>query len=175
MHAANSSVHVLFHTNRPLQPFYTSIEFQRHREGDAEFAWRAGWWGDRATRDLGATYKVTGRYRSPKKVAKKLKAKWNLPQSLKFEWSLSASRDLAGVASSSSSTPYILADTDTVFQCTPSEIRRVFDSFHSPLVIGTEHWLFPRPDGARGMLDPFETVCGAPGESLRNPNSGLVS
>ena len=67
---------------------------------------------------------------------------------------------------------WMLSDTDTVFQCSAEEIRARFDAFGVPLVVGTEHWLFPRPDGARGPRDPFERACATDG--LRYPNSGLL-
>lgn len=156
-------VHMLFHTNRQLRPFRTASFSAREAEG---FHATAGWWGDQAVKRLGS-FAVTGRYRSPRPVAKKLKARWNLPQSLKFEWSLNASR-------SAGADVWMLADTDVVVQCSPREIREVFDSFKSPLVVGTENWLFPRPDGARGRRDPFEVACGLPSEGLRYPNSGLI-
>ena len=34
---------------------------------------------------------------------------------------------------------WILADTDTVFQCTPDELYERFTALGAPLVIGTEH------------------------------------
>ena len=159
----NASVHMLFHTNRPLRPFRTAA---LSTADEGSFNAVAGWWGDQAAQRLGA-FPVTGRYRSPKPTAKKLKAKWNLPQSLKFEWSLNASR-------SANADVWMLADTDVVVQCSPREIREAFESFRSPLVVGTENWLFPRPNGARGRRDPFEQACNGPSEGLRYPNSGLV-
>ena len=59
-------------------------------------------------------------------VTRKLKARWNLPQMLKYEWSINAS----------TSEEWLLTDTDTVFQCTPSELKARFRAFGAPVVIG---------------------------------------
>ena len=56
---------------------------------DANLRAVPGWWGSHAS-SLGQ-FNVTGAYRkTPNTTHMKLKAKWNLPQSLKFEFSLAA-------------------------------------------------------------------------------------
>ena len=117
----------LFHTNRPVESW-----------GAPGTRAVPGWWGEHASAALG-TYNVTGPYRKSPNATHKLKAKWNLPQSLKFEWSLATA----------SSDVWLLADTDTVFQCTPHELLERFQSIGAPLVVGTEFWWFPRPHGSR--------------------------
>jgi len=146
-----SSTHALFHTNKPLY------------QAPSGFHGISGWWADRAS-TLGH-FPVTGRYMKKSNVTHKLKARWNLPQMLKYEWSINAS----------TSEEWLLTDTDTVFQCTPSELKARFKAFGAPVVIGTERWWFPRPKGTQWKkgLDPFLAACG--GSALnRYPNSGLL-
>ena len=150
MSPPNPLFEALFHTNRPVQA-----------SPDAAVRAVPGWWGELAALALG-TFNVTGPYRRSPNAMKKLKAKWNLPQSLKFEWSLAAA----------SSDVWLLADTDTVFQCTPAELYDRFRALKTPLVVGTEFWWFPRPHGSRGPQDPYDQACGA--HTLRYPNSGLL-
>ena len=68
----------------------------------------------------------------------------------------------------------ILADTDTVFQCTPDELLTRFEALGAPLVVGAERWWFPRPHFSRGAFDPFERACSSRGWGLSFPNSGLL-
>lgn len=142
---------VLFHTNRALLP-------------DASgFRAVAGWWGNRAAM-MFPQYPKTGPYLRTN-ASRKLKNKWNKPQSLKYEWALNASR---------SDQPFVLVDTDTIYQCTPNELLRRFESFGAPVVVGTERWWFPKPAAlrVRADVDPWKTMCGP--EQQRYPNSGLL-
>jgi hypothetical protein len=144
----------LFHTNRPLL------------QSPVDMRATSGWWGEQAVERLG-DFKVTGPYRKCRESCpRKLKHRWNLPQMLKYEWALTSSHAASDLL--------ILADTDSVFQCTPRELRARFASFGTPLVVGTERWLFPRPIETRGARDPFAVACSGPSEDMRYPNSGLM-
>jgi len=142
---------VLFHTNRGVAP-----------SDDTGFRAVAGWWGANVTNILGH-WPVTGRYLRTN-ATRKLKHKWNLPQSLKYAWALNAS----------SADEWLLVDTDTIFQCSADEIRARFAKLHAPLVVGTERWWFPQPRLSRGRAwrDPFGTACRS--SKLKYPNSGML-
>jgi len=153
----------LFHTNRGIL-----------EDATGQFQGVAGWWGDRAATSFG-TYPVTGRYLRTN-ASHKLKHKWNLPQSLKYDWALNAT----------GAEFWLLVDTDTVFQCTPDEIRDRFERLNVPLLVGTERWWFPQPAGTRSRpdRDPFSMACGQasrypdgkqrPRAPFQYPNSGMV-
>ena len=78
MSPPNPLFEALFHTNRPVEI-----------SASANMRAVPGWWGEHAHR-LGK-FNVTGAYRKGK-ARVKLKAKWNLPQSLKFAWSVAAAQ-----------------------------------------------------------------------------------
>ena len=97
---AHAPLDVLFHSNRPV-----------FEPPSGDFRKVVGWWGGRVSALLPETSKlpVTGPYRRGKHP-KKLKHYWNLPQSLKYHWSLDA-------APPKEDAPFLLTDTDTIFQC----------------------------------------------------------
>ena len=78
--------------------------------------------------------------------------------------------------------PYLLADTDVIFQCSADEIRARFERFGVPLVIGAEFAWFPKRDYAHDpwpapRFAPRHELKGGthhPQSGLRYPNSGLL-
>ncbi|KAL3928507.1 MAG: hypothetical protein SGPRY_002359 [Prymnesium sp.] len=146
---------VFFHTNRSLQG----------PPSGSGFVPRVGWVGEtRRIASLLAKWDCCTR------------APWNLPQSFKYEWMLgqamhSADQDPNRVI--------MLADSDTVFQCSPQEIVERFRSFGAQLVVGGERRWFPLPRNAHDPFGPAKNLSFHEKYSLRHkyqfyPNSGLI-
>ena len=148
---------VFFHTNRPLRNGSDALGLQVI----------SGWWA--AAHDIVRERAQFAKSEFP------YHAKFALHQARKYEWMLeflaTRRREGSTVAPDTSSEltePWLLADTDTVFQCTASEFRRRWRRLGSPaLVIGAEHKWFPKRDHSHNPWPP--TASG-----LRYPNSGLL-
>ena len=147
-------VHAFFHTNRPIrQP--ASVDLHAH----------VGWWAsEHDMREYEVrTSKLFKRDEFP------YHAKFAGLQGWKYQWLLATTKREPGVAE-----PWLLMDTDVVIQCTGAELRRRFEAFDSPLVIGAEFQWWPKRDKlalARGV-DPWPVQ---PPPYLRYPNSGLLA
>ena len=113
------------HTNRPLRPTSPAVCVEP----------TTGWWAD-----------VDANRQSVQQAVEKYKRQtnkpWNLLQAYKYHWLLQA---LEGLPDDE---PWVMTDTDTLFQCEADEMRRRFLELGSPpLVVGTERQL-------RGVFAP---------------------
>ena len=139
---ATNPLSVFMHTNRAVRPGAKRLGFEL----------RTGWWAE--THDVAAL-----RRRLPKR---NFPYHWQvtLHQSFKVSWLLGAAKGAPE--------PWVLADTDTIFQqCDAAEVRRRFELLGAPLVVGAEKKWWPRRDYARNPYPPTRS-------GLRYPNSGLL-
>ena len=133
---------LFMHTNRAVRPGAKRLGFELH----------TGWWAD--SHDVAKLRKTLPKRNFP--------YHWQvtLHQSFKVNWLLGAARDAPE--------PWVLADTDTIFQqCDAAEVRRRFERLRAPLVVGAEKKWWPRRDYTRNPYPATWT-------GLRYPNSGLL-
>jgi len=171
--ATSSSLNVYFHSNRPLKPNNTHglVAVQ-------------GW------RPYSYTDSVK-RYKRSDGASHPYHAKFGVAQSAKYDFLF---REVLGdeqqqqqqqqqqQAPTRAPPPYLLADTDVIFQCSAAEIRARFERLGSPLVIGAEFAWFPKRDYAHDpwpapRFAPRHELKGGthhPQSGLRYPNSGLL-
>ena len=139
---ATTPLSLFMHTNRAVRPGAKRLGFEL----------RTGWWAE--THDVAKLRRTLPKRNFP--------YHWQvtLHQSFKVSW-------LLGVAKGAPE-PWVLADTDTVFQqCDAAEVRRRFERLGAPLVVGAEKKWWPRRDYARNPYPPTWS-------GLRYPNSGLL-
>jgi hypothetical protein len=135
---------VFFHTNRPL------------RNATAAYAPRTGWWA--------STHDINGERRMFAKSEFPYHSRFALHQARKYEWMAA----WVARATVPPPEPWLLADTDTVFQCTAEEWRQRWAQLGSPaLLVGAEHKWFPKRDYTHNPWPATPT-------GLRYPNSGLL-
>lgn len=146
---------VFFHTNQPVNP-------PPNRSG---FTSIVGWWDD-----------PDGRISLLRKTMDCcIRAPWNLPQAFKYHWV----KQRIDAAAGREDWVGILADTDVIFQCSPSEIIQRFRSLGAPLVIGGERRWFPLPINMYDPFGPSPNLSWKTRFDLRHehqfyPNSGLI-
>ena len=144
---------VLFNTNRPLRSTVP-----------AGFVVHRGWWFDnhsaddlkkdwQRTRNLTHNFMKLDSYIRPKAR--------ELPMVYKHAW-------LATLDRRQLPEPWLVFDTDTIVQCSPSEFRARFRRFGTPLVVGAEGQWWPDPHRS---LNPWPAP---PGTNMRYPNSGFL-
>ena len=162
--ASTEPLGVFFHSNRPL------------RNGTLGLVGVAGW-RPLSPRDTFARFKRADGATHPYHF------KFGVAQSAKYDWWFDAVREQHG---SGLRPPYVLTDTDTVFQCTADEMRARFNALRrtaggADLVVGAEHAWFPKRDHKR---DPWPMpalilrhdllATKYPQHGLRYPNSGAI-
>ena len=162
---------VLIHTERPL---HSTSEFIVHQ----------GWWAaNHSIRD------VTERWgkccaRSDSNLAEVFKWHW-LSSSLSGRTGSTTSSGTSHPGSQLASVRHaVLADSDTIFQCSAAEIVRKFEAFGAPVVLSAEKLQWPgveqpavgRHDRVRWQTAPngFSRFLSSPTNELSYPNGGLL-
>ena len=93
-------------------------------------------------------------------------ARFAAHQAFKYQWLASLAHGFAGPPPFVE--PWLLMDTDTIVQCSATELRERFAALSSPLVIGGEFQWWPKRDRQH---DPWKPQ---PPPGIRYPNSGMV-
>lgn len=141
---------LFMHTNRATQPPPRSSHFDL----------RTGWWSDRHNISFRKGKGTHGPWGAGG-VAFLFKYDWMLETAGALP--VSGPHDAVPVTD-----PWMLVDTDTVFQCGAAELRRRFAHFGTPLVYGAERNCYPSCKGrARSVYPPVPT-------QLRYPNTGGI-
>ena len=109
--AFDTPLSVYFHSNRPIS----------NGTGKGDIVSVQGWQPYSLQESLRRFKRIDG-------ASHPYHAKFGVAQSAKYDWFLAAPKR--------HEPPYMLADTDTLYQCTGAEIRRRFKTMRSQLVIG---------------------------------------